>query len=112
MYQEGSETVRSILNKAFFTRLYIDGRKVTNQELREPFNILHDAYIIYRRQQTDREGSGHQHDQRKTYLPDRRLCGRHERAGDHQETARGRHVAGRGTDSRQRRTLGGVRRCW
>lgn len=33
MYREGNETVRSILNRAVFTKLYIDGRKVSEQEL-------------------------------------------------------------------------------
>jgi hypothetical protein len=46
MYQDGNETVRSILNRAFFPRLYIDGLKVTGHELGEPFGILHDAYTI------------------------------------------------------------------
>lgn len=55
MYQAGNETVRRIFNRAFFSRLYIDGTKVTGHELREPFDILHDAYTIYRYQQTDRQ---------------------------------------------------------
>ena len=46
MYQAGNEIVCSILNQAFFLRLYIDGTKVTGHELGEPFDILHDAYII------------------------------------------------------------------
>jgi site-specific DNA recombinase len=44
MYARSGEQVRSILNKAFFTKLYIEGRKVSEQELREPFDILVGAY--------------------------------------------------------------------
>ena len=41
---------------------------MTDQELRELFDILQDAYTIYRRQQADRErGRGEQHDQGNTY---------------------------------------------
>jgi hypothetical protein len=43
MYQAENETVCSILNQAFFLRLYIDGTKVTGHELGEPFDILHDS---------------------------------------------------------------------
>jgi hypothetical protein len=46
--------VRSILNKALFTRLYIDGGRVTDQELAEPFNMLHEAYTIWREHQATR----------------------------------------------------------
>lgn len=49
MYERGNEQVRTILNRAFFARLYVDGRKVTGQELREPFNVLVGAYdVLYR----------------------------------------------------------------
>src|SRR6266545_7038539 len=48
LYRQGNERVRATLNKAFFTRLYFDGRKVTSQDLAEPFDLLHEAYIIYR----------------------------------------------------------------
>jgi hypothetical protein len=47
MYQRGNETVRSVLNKAFFTKLYVDGRKVTEHELQEPFDLLSEAYRLY-----------------------------------------------------------------
>lgn len=40
MYRRSNEQVRSILNKAFFTRLYVDGRKITGQEYEEPFDVL------------------------------------------------------------------------
>ncbi len=46
MYAVGRERVRTILNRTFFTRLYIDGDKVTGQELAEPFDALHEAYLI------------------------------------------------------------------
>ena len=64
MYQAGNETVRSILNRAFFTRLYIDGTRVTGQKLREPFDVLHEASTIYRHQQTDRQRTS---GERRTY---------------------------------------------
>jgi hypothetical protein len=54
MYQRGGETVRAILNRAFFSRLYVDGSKVSDQVLNEPFDILHEAYVIYRRRQAER----------------------------------------------------------
>jgi site-specific DNA recombinase len=53
MYKRGGETVRSILNKAFFTKLYVDGRKIFGQELREPFDVLMGAYEVW-----DRRGQG------------------------------------------------------
>ncbi len=43
-YERGSETVRSLLNKAFFTRLYVDGEKITEHELKEPFDKLMPVY--------------------------------------------------------------------
>jgi len=48
MYERGNETVRSILNKAFFTKLYVDGSKVVDHLLHEPFDIITDAYRRYR----------------------------------------------------------------
>jgi hypothetical protein len=51
MYRRSGEQVRGILNKAFFTKLYIDGRKVSDQELREPFDILVGAYEARQAQQ-------------------------------------------------------------
>jgi hypothetical protein len=54
LYTSGNETVRSILNRALFTRLYVDGGRVTGQELHEPFDMLHEAYVIYRERQADR----------------------------------------------------------
>ncbi|MGH3797886.1 MAG: hypothetical protein ACRDSP_23720 [Pseudonocardiaceae bacterium] len=61
LYMSGNETVRSILNKAFFTRLYVDGNRVTDQELREPFSILHEAYVIYRERQAERRSRQGEH---------------------------------------------------
>lgn len=47
MYRRGSEQVRSILNQAFFTRLYVDGRKITGQDYQEPFDALMGAYQVW-----------------------------------------------------------------
>lgn len=47
MYRRGDKTVRALLNKALFTRLYVDGRKVTDHELTEPFDVLIGAYRLY-----------------------------------------------------------------
>jgi hypothetical protein len=46
MYAIGRERVQTILNRTFFTKLYIDGDKVTGQELAEPFDALHEAYLV------------------------------------------------------------------
>jgi len=47
MYRQSNETVRTILNKAFFTKLYVDGRKVTEHQLQEPFDLLTETYRLY-----------------------------------------------------------------
>ncbi|WP_329051190.1 recombinase family protein [Amycolatopsis sp. NBC_01488] len=47
-YERGNETVRAILNKVFFTKLYVDGSKITEHELREPFGAIVDGYRSYR----------------------------------------------------------------
>ena len=54
MYERGNETVRSILNKAFFTKLYVDGGKVVEHLLNEPFDIIADTY---RRCRADQAGT-------------------------------------------------------
>lgn len=46
-YAAGDEVVRGLLNKAFFTRLYLDGGKVTDGALAEPFGAITDAYRMY-----------------------------------------------------------------
>ena len=46
-YTHGNEQVRSLLNKAFFTKLFVDGEKITGRELREPFDKLIGAYEEY-----------------------------------------------------------------
>jgi hypothetical protein len=56
LYRTGTETVRSILNRTFFPRLYIDGERVTSYELNEPFNVINEAYTIYRQHQAERQG--------------------------------------------------------
>jgi hypothetical protein len=35
-----------MLNTAFFTRLYIDGEKITGQERAEPFHAIHELYRV------------------------------------------------------------------
>jgi site-specific DNA recombinase len=50
-YERGDEVVRSILNKAFFARLYVDAGRIIDHELREPFDLLTEAYASYQIQQ-------------------------------------------------------------
>ena len=57
-YERGDEVVRSILNKAFFTRLYVDAGRVIDHELKEPFDILVDSYATYQVQQGRTSRSG------------------------------------------------------
>ena len=47
-YERGDEAVRAILNRVFFTRLYVDGQKISGSELQEPFHTLTEAYRVYR----------------------------------------------------------------
>ncbi len=77
MYRRGNETVKTTLNNPFFTKLYVDGRKVTDVELelQEPFDLLSEVYQLY---QTNR----HQHAHR-TYL-------RHHAPQTHRPAAPGR----------------------
>jgi site-specific DNA recombinase len=51
MYEEANELVRSILNQAFFARLYVDARKVIDAELKEPFAIVVDLDQVRRERQ-------------------------------------------------------------
>jgi hypothetical protein len=44
LYATGDEVVRSTLNKAFVTRFMIEGTKVVESELKEPFDVLLGAY--------------------------------------------------------------------
>jgi len=48
MHRASGESVRSLLNRAFFTRLEIDGRKVTGHVLKEPFDVLSEAHERWR----------------------------------------------------------------
>jgi site-specific DNA recombinase len=50
-YEHGDEAVRSILNRAFFNRLYVDAGRVIDHEMKEPFDILTEAYATYQVQQ-------------------------------------------------------------
>jgi len=60
MRAHDNEPVRTTLNRAFFTRIYVDGGKITAHELNEPFDVLAEGYTLYRREQADRR-------QRPTY---------------------------------------------
>ncbi len=51
MYRTGNEIVRSILNRAVFTKLYAEGHKISEHELSEPFDVLHETYRRHRHQQ-------------------------------------------------------------
>jgi DNA invertase Pin-like site-specific DNA recombinase len=51
LYLAADETTRAVLNKAFFTKIMVDGRKVSGQELREPFDVLDGAYRSYQRRE-------------------------------------------------------------
>jgi hypothetical protein len=55
-YERGDEVVRSILNRAFFARLYVDAGRVIDHEMKEPFNILTEAYRVYQIQQRHSAG--------------------------------------------------------
>jgi site-specific DNA recombinase len=46
MYRRGNETVRTLLNRVLFERLYVDTDKVVADELRGPFQALRDAYRV------------------------------------------------------------------
>jgi hypothetical protein len=46
-YRLADEHIRAMLNKAFFTRLYVDGGKIAGHDLREPFDKLIGAYEEY-----------------------------------------------------------------
>ena len=46
-YRVGNERVRLLLNRAFFSRLYVDGGKIIGRELQEPFDVLLGAYEQY-----------------------------------------------------------------
>ena len=57
-YERGDEVVRTILNKVFFARLYVDAGRVIDHEMKEPFDILADAYATYQVQQGRSSRSG------------------------------------------------------
>ena len=52
LYERGDEAVRSTLNKAFFSKLYVDGKRVSAHELKEPFDVLQAAYDGYQAYQS------------------------------------------------------------
>ncbi len=54
-YVDGNETVRTLMNRAIFARFVVDGTKVINGELKEPFDALigaaeRDEVRVYLRQ--------------------------------------------------------------
>lgn len=44
LYKAADEATKTVLNKAFFVKLYVDGRKVSGHEMTEPFDVLHEVY--------------------------------------------------------------------
>ncbi|TYC07530.1 hypothetical protein FXF65_42425 [Actinomadura syzygii] len=48
LYVTSGKAVRSILNKAFFRKLYVDGDRVTGADLKEPFDVLYRLYEVQR----------------------------------------------------------------
>ena len=57
LYTEGNETIKSILNRALFSRIYVDGLHVTGHVLREPFDALAEAHDIFREHQAARKAN-------------------------------------------------------
>jgi site-specific DNA recombinase len=58
LYESGSETVKGVLTKAIFTKLYLDADderrvRVTGHELAEPFDALDAAQTTWKQQRTD-----------------------------------------------------------
>lgn len=65
LYRGGGDTVRALLNRALFSRLYVDGDKITNQEVREPFAALMEAHREHHAEQVSQQSSSAAHP--KTY---------------------------------------------
>ena len=55
LYKRSGEHVRVILNSVFFSRLYVDGEKITGHEEREPFGALTDAYHVWIKHKDERD---------------------------------------------------------
>jgi hypothetical protein len=53
-----SDAVRVALNKAFFVRLLVDGKKMVGHTLHEPFDALDSAYRQLQRRAYPRTGAG------------------------------------------------------
>jgi site-specific DNA recombinase len=47
-YKHGNEAVRTLLNKVFFVRLYVDAGKITDHQTQEPFDAIFEGYRAYR----------------------------------------------------------------
>jgi hypothetical protein len=45
--------VHVLSSRRSFTRLFVEGQHITDQELNEPFGMVHDAYLIYRTYPTE-----------------------------------------------------------
>ena len=58
LYETADDLTRSVLNKVFFTRLKIDGKKVVSHEAKEPFSALEGAYRLQSRRSYRRAGAG------------------------------------------------------
>jgi hypothetical protein len=69
MYQQSTETLRAIMNKTIFTRLYVDGDKITNHELKEPFDALTQTYTHWHRHTTNTKHSHNHHHSRDSRPP-------------------------------------------
>ena len=55
LYKRSGEHVRVILNSVFFSRLYVDGEKITGHDSREPFGALADAYRVWIEHKDERD---------------------------------------------------------
>ena len=49
--------MRSILNRAFFTRLYVDAGRIIDHGMQEPFDLLTEAYAAYQIHQGRDDGN-------------------------------------------------------
>jgi site-specific DNA recombinase len=46
LYRRSDGATRAMLNSAFFTRLYIDGERITGQDRAEPLGAIHELYRV------------------------------------------------------------------
>ena len=81
--------MRVILNKAFFSKLYVDGRKISGHELEEPFDLLHEVYEIYQEHKRESGTPGSAPSHGATYYRRSGRLGRAEKPGQAQDNVRG-----------------------